>query len=1204
MIYFNTPLFIVAAFLLVTLVVGVYCSFNKKVTTLREYAIGNKQFATATLVATLLATTYGGGGLVRTVQQVSNLGLYWIVFSLCMAFDFWVISLLAVRMSPFMQHISMPETIGKVYGKYPRIIVALASICASIANVTIQINVMSMAIGMCVDSIDPRIVTICSTLILIFYAMFGGIRAVTFTDVVQFITFTMIIPLLGLFIFHKLDKPSTEIIPFLQSHENFQFSTVFHFDTKLVAMVALILSAVVSYVEPTTIQRVYMSADPIQAKKVFLYASFFRLFIQTLILLIGLFVFVKEPMLPVEKIWSYIMANVPSFFKGFISIALLAMTMSTADSKLNTCAVMVSHDILESIRGVKDISYTRQLLLAKTVALVVGLLAMILAFCCNDLLGLIIIIFDLSIPIITAPFLLAIFGFRGTARTALMGMVTGVLAILAWNEWVKSVTGIDGSFVAMLANGLAMMVAHYLFKQPEGKGWVGPDHAFIQMQQAHARKRHARKEAIKNGLLHIKDTFAKLQPSHAMLIYVGCYLLISNLLTYCVASIADHGCWLIAQLLIGSCFLGYSTFVSEKIKTIPTWLAGLFWVVGLSFCFPINVLWHWWHGTNLFLTLGLSLAHLVVTLLVLPLYLGVAFLGVTLVMAIYLSAVYATQSLTLVLSPSGVALLLLLCLGLGLFIFGIFVYLKAKNKRYLDQVIYLKGREKLNASRALKASLYDSAMFSTAGALAKGNSSILAQVIHKMEQSISFLDGNMPLYKQDFQGIIHKLYDWVSFFTRKEKAKDHALLQPTKITLDKLIRKVEFALSQEAADPPRLLVEKIKVPSGVPSSYMVCDIHQVVYMLAQAVLRVGGKLDSPSAPIVRIQLHKTSLQFEQADAIDGSTPPSMLFQAIAFAIGQSALPPKDFPLVEALYHDLMHVMEPQGKKEMPPSIDLQQDTISSMVRAHYGYVTYPVDGTEQAILLVLPTDVTAIRDKMTAKLPLDCLTSAAPVTPKEQADSMMVLMQFHDYVCKSSHGSDPIDIGAISGLLLLLRQYFGFKQHASGQLFYVRAVGIAELVVKWVVHAPKVVYAALLYELVRHTCLPLSYIKKHYNLGVYAFVLNVIGVDKRQDLDHPSLLYVQNRLKEAIREEHIQLSVLFIKLAERLYDLRHAAGYAYLPEVAHMARETLAIDVPIAHTYLDPAIGAALEEAAKAALELCKSRAQDENSVCVYPDEG
>ncbi|MGI2262424.1 sodium:solute symporter family transporter, partial [Candidatus Cardinium hertigii] len=100
-------------------------------------------------------------------------------------------------------------------------------------------------------------------------------------------------------------------------------------------------------------------------------------------------------------------------------------------------------------------------------------------------------------------------------------------------------------------------------------------------------------------------------------------------------------------------------------------------------------------------------------------------------------------------------------------------------------------------------------------------------------------------------------------------------------------------------------------------------------------------------------------------------------------------------------------------------------------------------------------------------MPIDSLTIEAPVTPKEQADSMMKLMQFHDHICKSSYEGDPIDVKTISGILLLLRKHFGFKRHVSGQLFYVRAVGITELVVDWAFHSPKVVCAALLYGLVR-----------------------------------------------------------------------------------------------------------------------------------------
>lgn len=70
----------------------------------------------------------------------------------------------------------------------------------------------------------------------------------------------------------------------------------------------------------------------------------------------------------------------------------------------------------------------------------------------------------------------------------------------------------------------------------------------------------------------------------------------------------------------------------------------------------------------------------------------------------------------------------------------------------------------------------------------------------------------------------------------------------------------------------------------------------------------------------------------------------------------------------------------------------------------------------------------------------------------------------------------------------------------------------------------------------------------------------------------------------------VQHSVLFIKLAERLCDLRHASGYIHLTEVQHMAQETLVIYVKLANAYLEPEIGTALEQAAKQALELGKSK--------------
>ncbi|MDD9140131.1 MAG: hypothetical protein NQ127_04450, partial [Candidatus Cardinium sp.] len=195
----NLPLVMVLGFLLLTLVVGLY--YSRKVTTFREYAIGNKDFATATLVATMLATSFSGGGLLRNVEQTYEQGLFWMLQLSSVSIGYWILSSLMLRMGPFMQHLSLAESIGFIYGKLPRLVVALVSIICDMIILAMQIIATTKAIEACIDlsgsdneEMLRNSITGIATLILILYSMFGGIRSVTFTDVLQFITFTVIIP--------------------------------------------------------------------------------------------------------------------------------------------------------------------------------------------------------------------------------------------------------------------------------------------------------------------------------------------------------------------------------------------------------------------------------------------------------------------------------------------------------------------------------------------------------------------------------------------------------------------------------------------------------------------------------------------------------------------------------------------------------------------------------------------------------------------------------------------------------------------------------------------------------------------------------------------------------------------------------------------------------------------------------------------------
>ncbi|WP_419241139.1 sodium:solute symporter family protein [Cardinium endosymbiont of Nabis limbatus] len=464
---FEAPLLIIVVFLLLTLLIGVFTI--RRHTIFREYAIGNRQFSTATLVITLLASYYGGGILIRNVSIFPSNRFFWIIWQFFInGLIFLTISWLAGRMHKLTYHLSMPETIGRVYGKYPRMITALTGIFYLIVFLAIQINVISQAIRICIAS-DIHTITILTTIILCIYTMLGGIHAITFTDVWQFIIFFSIIPILTWMMFKNVGKPAAEIISFLQTQKKFELSMsnlFFPFNNKLLPI--LYYLSVIANIEPSVMQIVYMSSSPSQARKVFLYAAFFSCVIITCILLISLFVFIKMPDLPSVEIWNYVLASTPPYFKGLICVCLLAMAMSTADSKLHTSAIMISYDLLGNMRSIKRFC-SDQILLARIAILLIAILAMLLALYKNffaHLTSMLLSITCIYAVIVVAPFILAVLGFRSTTRTALMGMTTGLLTLFVWNKWISHMVGpTSGTFISIAANAVSMLTAHYIYGQ-------------------------------------------------------------------------------------------------------------------------------------------------------------------------------------------------------------------------------------------------------------------------------------------------------------------------------------------------------------------------------------------------------------------------------------------------------------------------------------------------------------------------------------------------------------------------------------------------------------------------------------------------------------------------------------------------------------------------------------------------------------------
>ena len=98
---FDIDSIIFIGFLLINLAVGIF--FGRNIKSIKEYAVGNRDFSAATIAATIAATWIGGGVLSQTITETYKQGLYFIIPALGDSLVLFVVGyFFAPRMAEFL----------------------------------------------------------------------------------------------------------------------------------------------------------------------------------------------------------------------------------------------------------------------------------------------------------------------------------------------------------------------------------------------------------------------------------------------------------------------------------------------------------------------------------------------------------------------------------------------------------------------------------------------------------------------------------------------------------------------------------------------------------------------------------------------------------------------------------------------------------------------------------------------------------------------------------------------------------------------------------------------------------------------------------------------------------------------------------------------------------------------------------------------
>ncbi len=475
MTYLNLDTAIIIIFLSFNLIIGLY--YGMGVENIKTYALGGRNFSTNALVATIVATSVTGSMFLSGLSRGYTLGLYDVLPTCGYAFSLMITAkFLIPKMQSFLGDISVADSMRRLYGGPAGVITAICSIMATIGAIAVQFKVFGIVINFMLGFNSIFTIIFAGTIVTL-YSSFGGIRSVTITDIFQFfIVFGIIVPLIGVVIWQSmLDNNQVESITSTLAAPHFNITSIFD-SSKLefweMLFIGIYMTTPMMY--PEIYQRILMSKSTIQAQRAFKISFWIMLFVIICIGWIAFELYTINTNLDPSTLLSYIFDNYGyRGIKGTIVIAVISMAMSSADSFINVCSVMFVHDICKPLNLVEKNNQKQLLTYARYSSLTIGFSSIIIAFMSKGIFDMVLFGNAFYIPVVTAPLLCTILGFRTGEFPVLSSMIIGFMTVILWRSFEIK---FDPILPAMSLSFITLMMVHYLTKTPGGWGKDSDDY--------------------------------------------------------------------------------------------------------------------------------------------------------------------------------------------------------------------------------------------------------------------------------------------------------------------------------------------------------------------------------------------------------------------------------------------------------------------------------------------------------------------------------------------------------------------------------------------------------------------------------------------------------------------------------------------------------------------------------------------------------
>ncbi|MEM7362270.1 MAG: ATP-binding protein, partial [Bacteroidota bacterium] len=482
--FLQHPLILV--FMITNLAIGWWAHRKAKAGSFEDYAMASRNLPTGVLIMTILATVVSSRELAIIDTTTLKLGI--IIPILILAHFIISTFFIGFFLSPKLVFFEGPTLGGVMQGLYGRWSQLLSGIIHCLFCLALVITQIS-AIGLLSTKLWGMNFTIGVVFfggIAVLYSTFGGMRSVSYTDVLQLVVLLIVL----FWTVQKVVLHTGGILPLVkkvaqQEPDKLSFFSRSDFFLRIKGLLVYYLFSCYLVMSPPLTHRMLVVKDKSKVSRTWYTTALIYAVIAGMFLIIGLFGITQKEKLGLAKSKDVFIQVVKYLFKNnprildFIALGIIGILLSTIDSFLHTMGITAIKDVIVPIQRLLDkkiLDERRQLNYAKISIFIIGMIAVAIGTRVEHesvrliRRTLIVPIMNLQV-IITIPFILGVMGLKGSKSSFISFVVAycsvfyGQKTLFPWRHHLRHLADRDYFLIALPLALLAYFITHiYLNK--------------------------------------------------------------------------------------------------------------------------------------------------------------------------------------------------------------------------------------------------------------------------------------------------------------------------------------------------------------------------------------------------------------------------------------------------------------------------------------------------------------------------------------------------------------------------------------------------------------------------------------------------------------------------------------------------------------------------------------------------------------------